>query len=365
MIGLSRAESKSGRAGRRKSNMPHYRNKFILAGILLCLGPASAFSGNSGKYSLVSTGQQFAQAGSSLEADRLNARVVELFNQGKFEESLPLARQALMLRESEAQSNPRQLRTARINLAAVLIKLNKLNEATSIYERLLKESEAANGKASLDNAELLDKLAWLKFMQADHLRAKELFRRALKIREAALGANDIQVASTAFQIAETYRLTDDFKTAEPFYLRAIEIKKALLPSDKESTKNMVDRYSCLLYATKRQSSIEEFRKKVFPAEEQPDTSGPTGDVMNGKAIYLAKPEYPPNARYAGVGGLALLKVSIDEKGNVTEATEVCGALPSFAEAAKKAAFKSRFTPTTLGGQPVKVTGMISYNFQFN
>lgn len=58
----------------------------------------------------------------------------------------------------------------------------------------------------------------------------------------------------------------------------------------------------------------------------------------------------------------VVKVEIDEKGNVTSAKDLCQALPYLDEAAIKAAYRSRFSPTLLSGAPVKVTGVITYNF---
>jgi protein TonB len=54
-------------------------------------------------------------------------------------------------------------------------------------------------------------------------------------------------------------------------------------------------------------------------------------------------------------------VKIDERGNVVSASAVSGH-PLLRQAAEQAARSSKFTPTTLSGQPVSVTGVIVYNF---
>ena len=54
----------------------------------------------------------------------------------------------------------------------------------------------------------------------------------------------------------------------------------------------------------------------------------------------------------------------DEKGKVLSATDMCQGPPFLTEAAINSAMKARFTPTLLYGQPVKVTGVIVYNFRF-
>jgi TonB family protein len=56
-----------------------------------------------------------------------------------------------------------------------------------------------------------------------------------------------------------------------------------------------------------------------------------------------------------------VQVTVDETGKVISATAVSGH-PLLRAAAVDAARRARFTPTLLTGVPVKVTGMIIYNF---
>jgi len=100
----------------------------------------------------------------------------------------------------------------------------------------------------------------------------------------------------------------------------------------------------------------------LPPEPWPRTTGPIiGGVLNGKAISLARPEYPSAARKNHESGMVEVNIIIDEFGNVIKAEALSGP-PHLREAAVAAAWKSRFTPTRLMGQPVKVSGRIIYNF---
>jgi TonB family protein len=84
-------------------------------------------------------------------------------------------------------------------------------------------------------------------------------------------------------------------------------------------------------------------------------------VINGSAVSLAKPSYPAEAKEAKAGGAVNVQVEIDEQGNVISASAVSGH-PLLQSAAVEAAKNSKFAPTTLQGNPVKVTGVIVYNF---
>jgi periplasmic protein TonB len=98
-----------------------------------------------------------------------------------------------------------------------------------------------------------------------------------------------------------------------------------------------------------------------PPKPTPPRAPISGGVLNGKAISLPKPAYPPIARQAHASGTVVVQVTIDENGNVISATPVSGH-PLLRAVAAAAARGARFSPTKLSGQPVKVTGVITYNF---
>jgi outer membrane biosynthesis protein TonB len=86
----------------------------------------------------------------------------------------------------------------------------------------------------------------------------------------------------------------------------------------------------------------------------------SGGVLNGKAISLPHPEYPREG--INVGGVVSVQVLIDENGDVISAKAVSGH-PLLRAAAEKAALEAKFSPTLLNGEPVKVSGILTYNFQ--
>ena len=85
-------------------------------------------------------------------------------------------------------------------------------------------------------------------------------------------------------------------------------------------------------------------------------------VLNGHAISLPKPVYPPEAREAKVVGSVTVQVTCDEEGNVVSAKAVSGH-PLLRDAAVDAALLAKFAPLKLDGQSVKTTGVLTYNFE--
>src|SRR5690349_417433 len=101
-----------------------------------------------------------------------------------------------------------------------------------------------------------------------------------------------------------------------------------------------------------------------PNQQQSQTNQPnqkrgpiSGGVLNGKAIYLPMPEVPASE----ASGVVLVAVLVDEQGTVVDARAVSGP-PNLRGAAVAAARLARFSPTLLMGEPVRVTGTLSYNF---
>ena len=84
-------------------------------------------------------------------------------------------------------------------------------------------------------------------------------------------------------------------------------------------------------------------------------------VITSQALSLPKPNYPEVAKRMRIQGTVSVQVLIDEEGRVISAKAVSGS-PFLLIEAQKAAMQARFSPTRLGDNPVKVSGVITYNF---
>lgn len=89
----------------------------------------------------------------------------------------------------------------------------------------------------------------------------------------------------------------------------------------------------------------------------------TSTLLNSKAVSLPKPRFPEIARIAKASGAVNVQVLLDETGKVISAQAVSGH-PLLRAVAVQAAYQAKFTPTILGNRPVKVSGVITYNFTF-
>lgn len=98
-----------------------------------------------------------------------------------------------------------------------------------------------------------------------------------------------------------------------------------------------------------------------PTPAPPKKLTVSGGVLQGKAINRIQPPYPPIARAARASGAVQVQVTISEEGRVLEAAVINGH-PLLRDAALQAAKRWTFQPTELTGVPVKVQGILTFNF---
>ena len=96
----------------------------------------------------------------------------------------------------------------------------------------------------------------------------------------------------------------------------------------------------------------------------PDVTNCVGistDDLRSRAINLPNPAYPPIARAAQASGTVEVAVVVDELGQVVSAKSISGH-PLLQAAAVSAARTANFQPVLVDNKPVKVSGVLKYDF---
>lgn len=293
------------------------------------------------------------------EAASLSRKVIQLYNEGRIDEALPLAERTLALREQSLPASDPLLADALSNLGALYQAKKSYDKAEDFYKRALSVYESA-GKPNSVNG-VLDSLSLLRLARGDFSKAQSYAERALESKEKQLGADHIEVATTLTILIKIHEAQDDEKRAKPQYLRVISIlekKNAVVP---EVLARVLASHACAVKSDKEeiQKRIDDLFVKTRPGV--PVDAPVRGGVLNGKAVCLPKPMYPAIARDHRAQGTVVVQVVIDQAGKVMSAKAVSGA-PELAAVSENAALKARFTPTYLAGYPVRVAGVITYNY---
>ncbi|MCA1625175.1 MAG: tetratricopeptide repeat protein [Acidobacteria bacterium] len=305
------------------------------------------------------------------EAQKISAEVVKLYQQKKYDEALPLAERAISIRESELGKNHISVAQALRNLAYIQLQRERRKEAGKVFENALEIYEKNQPLSSNDEktfAEVLETVAVYQAMNGDVVGAEKKFLRAVELREKVNGKESAETANSLLRLAQIYQLKGDYDKAAPLLLRALDIKtKRSVKLDEQADEIYSNAY-CTLTKLNREEERIQLRERFYPKKADKDSDVENqkitinGGVVNGKALNLPAPPYPPEARLKGASGAVNVSVTIDETGKVIFACATTGA-KEFHRVTEAAAYQSKFHPTTLQGKPVRVTGVIVYNFR--
>jgi TonB family protein len=297
------------------------------------------------------------------EATALTESVVTLFNERKFDEALPPAKRALEIRERLLTPGDPQISTSLSYLADIYIARRSYGDARKFLLRLIANQEKRLGPEDIGLAATLDRVALLHRRVDDSARAEEAYKRAIALKEKAFGTDNVEVARSLAGLAEVYRDRKDFRRASPIYDRVLLIYGKSVGIKSVEFESTSEAYTCLGYETNKQAVAENINQ-IWNQFMLPDDlqEAPPSRVLNGVALSLPRPEYPGGARERRLEGTVIVKVMIDETGRVIEAHDMCHGPAYLSQASVNAARLALFSPTKIAGMPVKVTGVIRYNF---
>jgi TonB family protein len=295
------------------------------------------------------------------EAESLNARVLKLAGEGKYAEALPLARRVLEMRSRASGDEHPSVAGAHMNVAVINQELGNSKEAQSSYKRAHAIYEKGGEHYAAQTARALDGMARLATSIGD---AVSLHERALKLKEKAEGPQGAGVASTLFQLGHLYEMLDDYGRAEESFERVVEIRERTKAGVADDAAVALLRLGCLSKKRGKQDEPAELNRRAGEILKDAGSGGRRiveGGVLNGKVVSKPAPSYPAEARNARAEGKVDVHILVGEAGDVLAA---CGEgnHRSLEAASERAAYAARFTPTTVGGKPVKVRGVITYNY---
>jgi TonB family protein len=291
------------------------------------------------------------------EARMLTDQVVRLHEQGKYDEAIPLAKQALKLRETALGEKHVLVAVAMANLASLYLGKKDYSEAESHYRRAVSVYEKASSAETVEAAKAVEGLALASYGMGNDARAESLFLRALLIKEKVFGAEAVAIVGSLNFLAQFYEQSAKYKKSIEYYQRVIAIKEKVYGPEHTEVDEALRRCACVMRLNK-DPMAELLEKRAYRVRVGRSV---TGKVTQGKAIERVTPVYPEAARRARITGAINIEITVDENGKIIDAKYLCG-VRLFEDAAVAAALKWRMKPTLLDDKPVKVRGTILFNF---
>jgi tetratricopeptide (TPR) repeat protein len=315
-------------------------------------GPAAARPAAQGKQ---------VPAAPGAEADRINARVLALAGEGKNEEALRLAEKVLELREGELGREHASVARARENVAALYQRLNEFEKAKPLYRRALEVYEKGDRDSQVRASVVLHNLA---LMESYIPNAISLHEKSLALKEKLFGPESHEVSVTLFPLAHLSELQGDEGKAERLFRRFVEIREGSKAGKPDDVGVAYFRLGCLMRKRGREgegTAFEDRGHEVFRGVAQQRGELREDDTIKGRAIHKPQPAYPIEAKQNRQQGTVPVMVLVGESGAVLAAC-AGGKYKSLNRAAEYAAYGARFELTLVKGEPVKVRGLITYNF---
>lgn len=301
----------------------------------------------------------------------LNAEVVENYRAWKLDDAAKAAHASLKLTIKLYGEGHLETALVYSNLAEIYSRKEKNDLALSYFTSAWKIHRKNSFVIPSKSGNIIVRLTqvWL------HVKKDELLRTELEELKNLAESGDavakriyphVLSALTAVYVdAKLYELADEM------FLKRYALFSKLTPQNLSEFESLdADRKYYEKSISGRKDS--EKRQKAFEAALRTQSGDDfvldgvfyrarRSEATLGKALSLAKPDYPPAARAVRAGGQVRVRVLIAEDGSVLNADAISGH-PLLRHAAETAARKSKFSPTLLAGQRVKVRSVLIYNF---
>ena len=192
---------------------------------------------------------------------------------------------------------------------------------------------------------------------------------AVDTAERLFGAGSKEVSAQLNTLAGIHLARHDTGKAKKALARMLELRERRPGPSEKFEQGALERYACLI-ATDRPSgadqSLDERISRVFIEDSvlaqgfslSPDKR----ELRVGSASSKPQPVYPSEAKMTHTSGAAVMLISVDESGKVTDVTPLDCSSRAFIQAGADAARRATFSPTLVNGKPVKVRSIISYRW---
>lgn len=156
-------------------------------------------------------------------ARQLDDRIAQHRRDGRHREAVPLAREAVALRERALGPSDPAVAPSLDELASLLQSQGAYADARPVRERALEIRERALGPRHPDLAPSLNDLGVLLRLTGDYSRARALHERALDLRERMLGRHHPDVAESLNNLGMVRKALGDYPAARAEHERALSI----------------------------------------------------------------------------------------------------------------------------------------------
>jgi tetratricopeptide (TPR) repeat protein len=305
----------------------------------------------------------YAQPDDKTTLKELNQKLVESYKNNKLDDALKFSNQAVELSLKIFGADNVETAVAYTNLGTIQREKKKFKESVLSFQKANEIYLKISNVKGNGLIESYENLAFSQYLNKKYDESILLYLKAIELSEVKSGKENKELFSTTLDLANAYSKNNNFEKADEYYLNGTKLAlKYFGRGSLEFLKIDFLRSSNCERNKELDVAYNKARKELIPAQVDSNPAEViNAGVINGKAVYLARPVYPAEAKAKGLEGSFKVKVIIDEKGNIIYAKSDCGQ-GILGEASENAAYQSKFSPTVLNGKPVKILGIVIYNF---
>jgi TonB family protein len=289
---------------------------------------------------------------------QLNQQVVTFFQEGKLDEALKTAQKSLDLSLISYGAESQETALAYLNLGTLQREKRKYGEAAKNLQKSLDIYQKQPNFPTQKLIDLYQSLALTQFLDGKKTEAETNYLAALNASETKFGSDGKAGFAPTLNMANFYARNGSFEKADSFYLKSYRLALKHFGAESQEIEKIADSRVCLNKENEKREKLFhlEYDKLFGISHSKPE------EIINGKALELARPPYPQEAKSQRLTGDVKIRVWITEGGSVYDARPACGD-GILERASEGAARLSKFSPTFLNGKPVKVTGVLIYRFR--
>jgi CHAT domain-containing protein len=153
--------------------------------------------------------------------DQLSSQVVELMNQDKAQQALPLAQQALQVAQATWGPADKHVAVTAAVLANLNLELERLGDAEGNLKQALAIYTKLEGPGGRETANALSNLGNVYLKEANYQAAEQVTRQALAANVQLQGESSDAVATDESNLAIIYTDEDKYADAESLYKKSI------------------------------------------------------------------------------------------------------------------------------------------------
>ncbi|NEO46746.1 MAG: CHAT domain-containing protein, partial [Moorea sp. SIO4A3] len=228
------------------------------------------------------------------EASRLTQQALQLNEQGKYSEAIPLAEIALGIVQQVLGEEHYSVATSLHNLALLYSRQGRYQEAETLYQQSLELFKRLLGEEHPHVATSLNNLAGLYLNQGKSQEAEPLYHQALQLRKRLLGEEHPHVATSLHNLAFLYSSQGRYQEAEPLYQQALKLTKRLLGEEHPHVATSLNNLAGLYESQGRYQEAETLYHQALKLKKRvlgPDHPSMATSLNNLAGLYYIQDRY--------------------------------------------------------------------------